>query len=66
MRRARCDDQLVVLAQLVDAEDGDDVLQLAVALQDLLHAAGDRRSAARRRYCGSRMRLSEASGSTAG
>ena len=34
-------DLLVLLAQLVDAEDGDDVLQLAVALEDLLHAAGD-------------------------
>ena len=34
-------DLLVFLAQLLDAEDGDDVLQFAVALQDLLHAAGD-------------------------
>src|SRR5437868_7200062 len=32
---------LVLLAQLLDAEDGDDVLQLAVALQDLLDAVGD-------------------------
>src|SRR5262245_35093996 len=30
---------LVLLAQLLDAEDGDDVLELAVALEDLLHAA---------------------------
>ena len=35
------DDQLVVLGQLVDAEDRDDVLQLAVALEDRLDAAGD-------------------------
>ena len=34
-------DLLVFFAQLVDAEDGDDVLQFAVALQDLLHPAGD-------------------------
>ena len=30
-------DQLVLLAKLVHAEDGDDVLELLVALQDLLH-----------------------------
>ena len=35
------DHLLVLFAQLVDAEDGDDVLQLAIALQDLLHAPGD-------------------------
>jgi hypothetical protein len=29
------DDQLVLFAQLVHAEDGDDVLQVAVALQHL-------------------------------
>ena len=34
-------DQLVLFAQFVDAEDRDDVLQFAVALEDLLHAAGD-------------------------
>ena len=34
------DDDLVLLAQLVDTEDGDDVLQLLVALQDLLHLGG--------------------------
>ena len=34
-------DQLVLFAQFVDAEDGDDVLQFAVPLQDRLHAAGD-------------------------
>ena len=32
---------LVFFGQLVETEDGDDVLQLLVALQDLLHAAGD-------------------------
>ncbi|MEZ5287021.1 MAG: hypothetical protein R2712_19890 [Vicinamibacterales bacterium] len=31
----------VFLGQLVDAEDGDDVLQVLVALQDLLHLARD-------------------------
>src|SRR3984957_6192100 len=31
---------LVLLAELVDAEDGDDVLQLLVPLQDPLHLAG--------------------------
>ena len=30
----------VLLGELVEAEDGDDVLQLLVALEDLLHAAG--------------------------
>ena len=40
MRRARCDDQLVLFGQFVDAEDGDDVLQFAVALEDRLHPAG--------------------------
>src|SRR5262245_18739629 len=33
---------LVLLRQLVHAENGDDVLERLVALQDLLHAAGDR------------------------
>src|SRR5215472_12310873 len=32
----------VLLRQLVDAQDGDDVLQLGVPLQDPLHFAGDR------------------------
>jgi hypothetical protein len=36
------DDLLVVLAELVHAEDGDDVLQILVALERLLHLAGDR------------------------
>src|SRR5262249_45966751 len=32
---------LVLFRELVDAEDGDDVLELLVALQDLLHLPGD-------------------------
>ncbi len=32
------DDELVLVRELVHAEDGDDVLQVAVALEDLLHA----------------------------
>jgi len=36
------DDQLVLVRQLVDTEDRDDVLQLLVALEDLLDAVGDR------------------------
>src|SRR5204862_200430 len=32
------DDELVLVGELVDAEDRDDVLQVLVALQDLLHA----------------------------
>ncbi len=35
-------DDLVLLGQLVDAEDRDDVLQVLVPLQDLLHAPRDR------------------------
>ena len=35
------DDLLVLLAQFLDAEDGDDVLQFAVALEDLPDAVGD-------------------------
>src|SRR4051794_13883674 len=35
------DQDAVLLGQLVDAQDGDDVLQVLVALEDLLHAAGD-------------------------
>src|ERR1039458_2552699 len=38
--RARHDD-LVVLGQLVDPEDRDDVLEVLVLLEDLLHGAGD-------------------------
>src|SRR4051812_43347641 len=35
------DQNAVLFGQLVDAEDGDDVLQVLVALEDLLHATGD-------------------------
>ncbi len=35
------DHQLILLAQLIDAEDGDDVLQVLIALKRLLHLAGD-------------------------
>src|SRR4029079_7394155 len=35
------DRQAILLRQFVEAEDGDDVLQLLVALQVLLYAAGD-------------------------
>jgi hypothetical protein len=34
-------DELVLFGELVHAEDGDDVLQVLVALEDLLDAAGD-------------------------
>src|SRR5262249_13105562 len=34
-------DELVVLRKLVDAQDGDDIAELLVALEDLLHSAGD-------------------------
>ena len=59
-------DLLVLFAQFLDAEDGDDVLQFAVPLQDPLHPVGDGEVLARRRYCGSRSRLFDASGSMAG
>ena len=39
--RARATVSLVLFRELVHAEDGDDVLELLVALQDLLHLAGD-------------------------
>ena len=35
-------DELVFFGQFIDAEDRDDVLQFAVALQNRLHAAGTR------------------------
>ena len=35
------DGDFVVLRELVDTEDGDDVLEVLVALQDLFHRAGD-------------------------
>ena len=40
MRRARATALLVLVRELLDAEDGDDVLQVPVALEDGLHAAG--------------------------
>ena len=36
------DDQLVVLGEFVDTQDRNDVLQLAVPLEDLLHFPGHR------------------------
>jgi len=39
---ARADDELVFVRELLDPQDGDDVLEVLVALQDLLHPAGDR------------------------
>ncbi len=59
-------DQLVLLGELVHAEDGDDVLQLLVALQDALHVAGALCSAPRRRPAGRGCGEVESSGSTAG
>jgi hypothetical protein len=44
---------LVLLRQLVHAEDGDDVLEVPVALEDALHTAGDAVVLPRRR-CGGR------------
>ena len=38
--RARATVSLVLVGELVDAEDGDDVLQVLVALQDALDALG--------------------------
>src|SRR5207247_8912215 len=40
LARAR-DGQSLVFRELVDPEDGDDVLQVLVALQNLLHLTGD-------------------------
>ena len=42
------DRQLVLVGELVDAEDRDDVLELLVALQDLLDLGRDAGSAPRR------------------
>ena len=60
------DEQLVVLAQLLDTQDGDDVLQLLVALQDPHDLARDvvvlLADVSAGRGCGS----CDASGSTAG
>ena len=58
------DGDLVVLAQLVDAEDRDNVLQLLVLLQNGLDVRGDVVVLAA--HEGSRIREVEASGSTAG
>ena len=60
------DGQLVLFRELVHAEDGDDVLQLLVALQDLLHLAGDVVVLLADDRRGSSMREVESSGSTAG
>ena len=38
--KRQVDDELLVFGKLVHAEDGDDVLQVLVVLQDLLHAHG--------------------------
>ena len=56
----------VLLGELVETEDGDDVLELLVALQHLLHPPGARRSGARPTISGARMFDVDASGSTAG
>jgi hypothetical protein len=47
--RARNDDELVLVGEFVHAQDRDDVLEVLVALQDALHAAGDAVVARRRR-----------------
>ena len=60
------DGQAVLFGELVEAEDGDDVLQLPVALEHLLDAPGARRSGASPTTSGAKMLLVEASGSTAG
>ena len=59
------DDQLVVVRQLVDAQDGDDILEVLVPLQDLLHTAGDA-VVALTDDGGSRIRELDSRGSTAG
>ena len=56
----------VLLGQLVETEDGDDVLQLLVALQGLLDAAGHVVVALARRPRATGSSTSTASGSTAG
>ena len=57
--------ELVLVREFVHAEDGDDVLQVLVPLEHLLHGAG-RAVVFLTHDLGSRMRLVEASGSTAG
>ena len=58
--------ELVLVGELVDAEDRDDVLELLVALEDLLDAGRASRSAPRRRCRAGSAREEESSGSTAG
>ena len=36
-----CDDGFILIAKLIDAKDGDDVLELFVTLQEFLDATGD-------------------------
>ena len=57
---------LVLVGELVHAQDGDDVAQVLVALQDLLHLGGRLRSARRPPPARLSARLVESSGSTAG
>ena len=64
--RARATASLVVFGKLIHAENGDDVLQRFVTLQDGLHLACHVDSAPRRRRAARRMREVESSGSTAG
>ena len=59
-------DDLVFLGQLVEAEDGDDVLELLVALEHLGDAERARCSDAAPTTSGARMFDVDASGSTAG
>ena len=59
------DEHAVLVGQLVDAEDRDDVLQLAVALQHLLDLVGDA-EVLLADDLGLRMVEVESSGSTAG
>ncbi len=59
------DSALVFLGQLVHTHDGNDVLQLLVALQHFLHGTGDLVVLLAHDF-GDRIRLVESSGSTAG
>ena len=64
--RARATICLIVFAELVHTEDGDDVLQILVTLQRLLHLAGDRVVLFADDLRVESMVLVESSGSTAG
>ena len=64
--RARATVDPVFFRELVETEDGDDVLELLVALEDLLRAPGARRSGGAPTISGARMFDVDASGSTAG